>query len=425
MRISIEKEIKKRIERLQRKVPYLQDFSVKTLTYSIYLLFFSVIIALFLLISYVLEGQRTMENLKRREYGQGSYEEEVYALVEGEKEKVKLEIEERQYSKKEIEAYQKQLLQKLPKLILGENKDFEHITRPLNLVTEIKGNPIEIEWMTTKPELVNQEGSLGEEIPNRGERLEVIGQLFFKDMLYEYRQEICIYPDPEKERALSNRLKSALKKENEENKEAVTYRLPKTLDGKKVYWYQEKSKDGIWLIFLLPLLAFALPFAEKEKRKEKKEEKDRQMLLDYPEIVSKLILLLGAGMGLRNALAKIGLDYQKRGEVKKKRWAYEEILYTVREIEMGIGEVEAYIHLGERCGLLKYKTLSGLLSQNVKKGSSGILRLLEAEAAEAFEDRKRVARVRGEEAGTKLLLPMILMLVVVFIILLLPAMMSF
>ena len=43
----------------------------------------------------------------------------------------------------------------------------------------------------------------------------------------------------------------------------------------------------------------------------------------------------------------------------------------------------------------------------------------------ALEERSRLARKRGEEAGTKLLFPMILMLVVVMFLILLPAFSGF
>ena len=43
---------------------------------------------------------------------------------------------------------------------------------------------------------------------------------------------------------------------------------------------------------------------------------------------------------------------------------------------------------------------------------------------EAWEQQKGLARRLGEEAGTKLLLPMFLMLAVVMVLILLPAMMS-
>lgn len=50
------------------------------------------------------------------------------------------------------------------------------------------------------------------------------------------------------------------------------------------------------------------------------------------------------------------------------------------------------------------------MSQNVKKGTTDILKLLEQESQSAFEQHKNLAKKKGEEAGTKLLFPMILML---------------
>ena len=51
--------------------------------------------------------------------------------------------------------------------------------------------------------------------------------------------------------------------------------------------------------------------------------------------------------------------------------------------------------------------------------------MLEKESVEAWDDRKRNAKVLGEAATTKLLLPMVLMLGVVMAIIMLPACLSF
>ncbi len=51
--------------------------------------------------------------------------------------------------------------------------------------------------------------------------------------------------------------------------------------------------------------------------------------------------------------------------------------------------------------------------------------MLEKESVEAWDDRKRKAKVQGETATTKLLFPMILMLGVVMAIVMLPACLSF
>ena len=65
-----------------------------------------------------------------------------------------------------------------------------------------------------------------------------------------------------------------------------------------------------------------------------------------------------------------------------------------------------------------------MLSQNLRQGSRGITELLSREAEEAFEDRKNLAKKLGEEAGTKMMIPMFIMLAVVFIIVIVPAFFS-
>ena len=86
---------------------------------------------------------------------------------------------------------------------------------------------------------------------------------------------------------------------------------------------------------------------------------------------------------------------------------------------------KAYEELGEKCGILYYKTLSALLVQHLQKGSGDMGRILEEEAGKAQEIRRQQARILGEQASTKLLFPMILMLLVVFILLMVPAWLTF
>ena len=66
-----------------------------------------------------------------------------------------------------------------------------------------------------------------------------------------------------------------------------------------------------------------------------------------------------------------------------------------------------------------------LLEQSVRKGGSGLSEALLQEEIVAFEERKNLARRYGEEAGTKLLGPMVVLLLVVMSMVLLPAFMSF
>ena len=148
------------------------------------------------------------------------------------------------------------------------------------------------------------------------------------------------------------------------------------------------------------------------------------MLLDYPEIVNKFTIYTGAGLTIRRAWEKIVMEYEKSEKLEMKRYAYEEMKLSWRELESGIGEQECYEHFGERCRLQPYLKLGALLSQNLRKGTKGLSELLRAETDLAFEERKAAALRMGEEAGTKLLLPMFLMLSVVLLIVIVPAFLS-
>ena len=53
-----------------------------------------------------------------------------------------------------------------------------------------------------------------------------------------------------------------------------------------------------------------------------------------------------------------------------------------------MNEAKAYELFGRRTGLLKYIKFSTLLVQNVKKGSDGLLRILEYEAADVLKERR-------------------------------------
>ena len=65
------------------------------------------------------------------------------------------------------------------------------------------------------------------------------------------------------------------------------------------------------------------------------------------------------------------------------------------------------------------------LNRNLEKGTRDVCEMLGEEAREAWEIRKNQARKAGEEAGMKLLFPMMLVFVLILVMLLFPAVQSF
>ena len=90
--------------------------------------------------------------------------------------------------------------------------------------------------------------------------------------------------------------------------------LPDTVDGKKIGWNEKKNKTA-GIIGLLGIAAAlgVIPARNIELKKQCKL-REQEMIRDYPDIISKLSLLLTAGMTSRGAWEKICLDYVKQRE---------------------------------------------------------------------------------------------------------------
>ena len=167
-------------------------------------------------------------------------------------------------------------------------------------------------------------------------------------------------------------------------------------------------------------MAVCTAILEEEKVQESVKKKKTGLMMDYASFLYKLTSLLRAGLTIRGAFEKIAETKQVR-----KHYIDEEVRKCCNEMRSGIAEAQAYENFGRRCQIPEYIKTGTLLAQNLRKGSDGLADLLEAEALRGMEERQNLARKLGEQAGTKLLFPMMLMLGVVMVILMAPAFLSF
>ena len=215
-----------------------------------------------------------------------------------------------------------------------------------------------------------------------------------------------------------------LEQYNQEKGDDEYYYLPGSWEGHSFSWKHPKDNSGALLASLFLIAASAVLVLKSREKQNLLQSRQEELLMDYPDLIMKFTLLVAAGMTIRTAFAKIASDYQKKGG-ERKRAAYEAIVTACYEMESGISESEAYYRFGERCGQVRYKTFATLLLQNLQKGNRQLTELLERESSEAWDERKRKARVLGETASTKLLFPMVLMLGVVIAVIMVPAALSF
>ncbi len=366
--------------------------------------------------------------IQRNDYGKGSRTESLEAQVEGESEKIPLEIEvkERQYQATEVQEFFDEILEKLDKKILGANESFRHVDQNLNLVSSIEGEPVEISWELDRYDLMNVKGEIMKDaIDPEGESINLKAVLTYtENEAYQasYQQPVCVFPKTaEAKDEVASEISEKIQKNQEKNASKETFALPKTVEGKKISYYFPFNSRGLVLVVMSILILILLWLLGKQRGKELEDQRKEQLLLDYPELVNKLTLFLGAGMTVKRAWRKILQDYENSLKDHDTRYVYEEMKLTYREIESGVPEAESYENFGRRCNLPCYLKLGALLSQNLRKGVKGLSEMLHIESLQAFEERKARAKRKGEEAGTKLLLPMFMMLAIVLVIVTMPA----
>ena len=376
--------------------------------------------------AYLTAGLGTDPAVEKGGYGEPVKEETFEVSQEnGEDQKITVLIPARQYTEEETQEWLEQAEKVLDTVICGENASLQHVDQNLNLVTQIPDSPVTVTWDTDEPLLVGYEGNLSDEIPEEGAKVQLKAALSLQNQTRECLRTIYVYPRQE-ETSLEQLILEAAEEQNTDASDERYY-LPEEIGGRKLIWKRVPDQTGGLIAVFTLLAALLYGGTQIEKKEEARRSREEEIQRDYPEIVSALVLLLGAGLSMRKALERLALDYQSRRKSggAKERPAYEELLYTWQEVENGISERNAYEHFGVRCQGTSCRSLATLLTQNLKKGSKGLLELLERESSEAFEERRRRARAEGEKAGTKLLIPMMMMLAVVFLLILVPAFMSF
>ncbi|MCI9143430.1 MAG: secretion protein F [Lachnospiraceae bacterium] len=312
-------------------------------------------------------------------------------------------------------------LDKLPACILGENESLDKVVCDLTLAKNYEDFPIDVQWESSKPGTLSSTGRLY----TVEEKEEVTLELQLSYGEYKMTEEIKVTvlpPEISEEEQLYQEMEELLRRSQEESMEQETWKLPAEWRGEGIRWSQSVEDNSILLWIVSVVTAFMVFMLSDKDLHQQIEKRKKSLKKEYPGMVHKLALFVGAGMTIRGAFQKLAGDYEADcRDGGSQISAYEEVLYTCRELRSGVSEGASYEHFGKRTELQEYIRLSTLLAQNLKKGNSTLLERLREEADKAAEERLQQSKKLGEEAGTKLLVPMVLMLAVVMAMIMIPA----
>ena len=312
---------------------------------------------------------------------------------------------------------------------MADNPSFDKVSSSLKLSSRLDSFGMTMKWESQNPELIDPGGEVYLEQMQKEQEKTVLF-LTLKAGNYQRKYEIpvtVIKPVLTKQEKSLKLLADTIESADEEQKYEEKLILPAKLEGREIRYSEKHSCDRYIFLLLGAAAAVLMEYRESSQEREEKKKRNTELALDYSDIVSGLCVYLGAGFPVRKAWEQLAKEYEMSLKLPggRKRPGYEEIRISVGRMNQGMSELRAYGEFGKSCGLRSYRKLAGLMTQYVKNGSGSLWKNLEEEMENAFEERKAAARKIGEETGTKLLIPLFMMLLIVMVMVSVPAFLAF
>ncbi len=336
-----------------------------------------------------------------------------------------VEIGPLEYEEERMEELHQEAEGYLEEVVLGENEGFDRVTDALVFPDRLPATEGMIYWTTDAPWLVTSEGNVLNGDLAAPKEVQITAEISYGSESRYFTRVVTVYPAVYSgEEAVMREVQRELAALEKASRTSERFELPETVLGYKV----EQIKKAEWkaetflilVSFAVPVLLYSGYFSSLDTRRKKRREQAESC---YTEFITKLSLMLAAGISVRQAFGRLAEEYEKNHGTE--HVLASELKVTKQELDNGSSETVAYEEFGRRIGVLAYRRMASLLTQNVSKGVQGIRNLLLQEAKEVMAQEKADIRQKGEQAGTRLLLPMMGLLLLVFAVLLVPAFQSF
>ena len=359
--------------------------------------------------------------LLRNEPKEGDYEESLIATIGEEQISLNITVSERLLSETEAKEELSNAREQLAGFLKGENESLKKITSDLNFLTEIPETSVEIQWVDNASDYFTSAGKRRKEVVlTEPVEIRLSAILTCQEFSEDYETTITLFPV---ETDTIGDLHRLIEEENQQQAKNKAFMLPDVYNGNSVTWHK-KLDTTFLLVFVLTIITVLLiKFGEKRDQENIKKERLELLEKEYAKLVSKFTMLLSAGLSIRNAWERIVLLYRKKGNTEDV--LFQELNWGLLQMQKGVSELEIYEAVGVRFGNVHYKKLMAMFVSDRKRGSVNLLDAMSQEMLSAWEEQKRKSRQHGEKIGTKLLIPMMGMLGIVFVIVMMPALLSF
>lgn len=171
-------------------------------------------------------------------------------------------------------------------------------------------------------------------------------------------------------------------------------------------------------LFIGGVLTIVIPMALINDLYRKVQRREQALIVELPELLNKIMLLVGAGSTVQQA---IKLCLERRQDVEHP--LYRELLQMQREWEGGDSFQQSMEGFSKRCGIQEVAAFTTAVLLNYRRGGQDFALALRDLSHSLWEKRKAVSKTLGEQASAKLVFPMALLFIVLLILVGTPAFM--
>lgn len=442
----------------------IREYYMSKILYSIRIVFVGILISV---LASVFNNKNELDDylrIRRNEYGEGNKDITLNYKLDGTDVagNIDISVSDKRYDEDEVIAMSDMLKDSLVGIILGDNTSQEFVINDLVFKKHIEGYPFDITYKTDNPLIINHNGkvNIGQLDENfyMGDRESYDGEKEQKELgdsafegeglggvnvcitatisYFDYSEDYSFYvtvhkPNPNREEIIKNVIDKEINMAEKSTLTSNYLTLPKYILGRRIEYYEESDKTNISIAILFSVAAVVMLFMKDKDLEKEVIERERCIINEYPRFIKKFTLFYNAGMPVKTIWIKMCDDYlerkssEDRKNGKDKNYLYEEMVITKLQMMDGVREIDAYERFASRIGIKEYRVFISLIEQAVKMGKKDLVEALERECEDAFLNKKNNAKKLLEEASTKLLIPMFIMLTVVIVIVLFPAFNSF
>lgn len=334
---------------------------------------------------------------------------------------LQINVARKKYKDAEIYRIFERRKRELIKIMLGENKSLAHIDRPVHLINSIGTEKINVSWSISDNSIIGYDGKLSGNVSNKGAPIQLTATFTLDHVSKEFPFNANVFPS--KKKTLQESIQEKVDSEDIYSNSVV---LPTKLDGSTISYNYPTEETATGMMIIGIIVSITLYFIKDSDLKKKQKKRQDQLRGDYPEIVSMTLLYYEAGLSIKSAFIKITESYRSAKEKDKKilRYAYEELEMCVNKMNSGVSENVAISEYGNRCGIHSYIKFAALIEQNLKRGTRELSTVLREEVKTAMLEKKSNMLKNGGQISTKLMGPMVLMLIISIAIIMVPAFMS-